>query len=118
MIIKEKNNVNIAIIETSEKINTINDIFDLMATAYYSSCDGLVVKKESLIKDFFDLKTGIAGEVLQKFSNYRMKIAIIGDFSEFKSESLRDFIYECNKGSLIFFKSTEDEGINVIANIA
>jgi len=59
--------------------------------------------------DFFDLKTGFAGEILQKFSNYKVKLAIIGDFSSFTSKSLRDFILESNKHGHINFVSTIDE---------
>jgi hypothetical protein len=53
--------------------------------------------------DFFQLKTGLAGDILQKFSNYKVKLAIIGDFSKYESRSLSDFIRECNKGNMIFF---------------
>ncbi len=115
MIIKKNSDINIAIIEQNEKIDSIRDISDLMANAYYNECVGLIVKKEFLPESFFDLKTKIAGEILQKFSNYNMKMSIIGDFSVYDSKSLRDFIYECNNGSLIFFKDTEQEGMEAIA---
>ncbi len=115
MIIKKKNNINIAIIEQNEKISSIRDISDLMANAYYNECVGIIVKKEYLSEEFFDLRTKIAGEILQKFSNYNMKMSIIGDFSVYDSKSLRDFIYECNNGSLIFFKDTEEDGMEAIA---
>jgi hypothetical protein len=38
---------------------------------------GLVIDEKDLAPDFFDLKTGFAGQVLQKFVNYRTKLAII-----------------------------------------
>ena len=114
MKIKKIDNTNIAIIEATEKINSVRDISDLMANAYYNECVGLVIKKEYLAEEFFDLKTRIAGEILQKFSNYNMKMSIIGDFSVYDSKSLRDFIYECNNGNLIFFKDTEEAGIDAI----
>lgn len=38
---------------------------------------GLVIDEKNLTPDFFDLKTGLAGQVLQKFVNYRTKLAII-----------------------------------------
>jgi len=55
---------------------------------------GLVLDEKELNPDFFDLKTGFAGEVLQKFVNYRTKLAIIvrdasmygGRFSELMHE--------------------------------
>ena len=38
---------------------------------------GLVLDEKQLSPDFFDLKTGLAGQVLQKFVNYRTKLAVI-----------------------------------------
>ena len=38
---------------------------------------GLVIDEKELSADFFDLKTGLAGQVLQKFVNYRTKLAVI-----------------------------------------
>ena len=50
--------------------------------------------------------------ILQKFVTYQMRIAIIGDFSVYSSKSLRDFIYESNKGQHIFFLSDERQAID------
>ncbi|MBP2028241.1 hypothetical protein J2Z35_002042 [Acetoanaerobium pronyense] len=72
------------------------------------------MNKSALSEEFFDLKTSLAGDVLQKFINYRMKIAIIGDFSVYTSNSLRDFIYESNKGRDLFFLSDENEAMEKI----
>jgi len=38
---------------------------------------GLVIDEKDLSRDFFDLKTGLAGQVLQKFTNYRTRLAVI-----------------------------------------
>ncbi len=38
-----------------------------------------------------------------------------GDFSRYTSKPLRDFIYESNNGSHIFFVSTEDDAIEKLA---
>ena len=52
-----------------------------------------------------DLSTRIAGEVIQKFTNYRMRLAFVGDIAARveASRSLRDFVYESNKGSQVWF---------------
>jgi hypothetical protein len=55
------------------------------------------------------LKSGIAGEILQKFSTYNFRLAIVGTFSEVQSKSLRDFIYESNKYGRINFVGSHDE---------
>jgi hypothetical protein len=79
------------------------DIIDLLGNMTYQDCSRLIVKEENLHADFFRLYTGLAGEILQKFSNYSCKLAIIGDFSKYKSQNLQDFIHESNKGNMIFF---------------
>ena len=74
-------------------------------------CDAVMLHAESLAQAFFDLKTGVAGEMLQKFSNYRMKLAIIGDFTVYKSRSLRDFIRESNGGKTVFFVDSVERAL-------
>ncbi|MBN2772700.1 MAG: DUF4180 domain-containing protein [Prolixibacteraceae bacterium] len=85
------------------------DILDLMANAGYLGADRILLKIENLPEGFFNLKTGIAGEVLQKFSNYNQRLAIVGNFSEFKSKSLHDFIYESNKTGRVIFVSSKEK---------
>jgi hypothetical protein len=98
----------------TQTIGNADDLLDLMADAGYNGCSGLIIHKTTLCPDFFDLKTGLAGEILQKFSNYRMKLAIIGDFSEIKSNSLRDFIRESNQRCIINFVDSFDAGILIL----
>jgi len=93
-------------------INSPQDMLDIMADSGYGGCNNIIVHKQVLHKDFFDLKTGLAGEILQKFSNYRMKLAIVGDISHLKSKSLRDFIRESNSRGTICFVNTLDEALN------
>lgn len=112
MEILNKNGVTTAIIPKTEKITSVQDILDIIADAVFThQCKSIIIHKESLGENFFDLKTGYAGEILQKFSNYQLKVAIIGDFSGYTSKSLRDFIYESNNGNRVFFKGTLEEGL-------
>ncbi len=115
MKIKTIRNQNIVIVDKGDKITNAQDILDMMASSQYQcECIGMVLYKESLNESFFDLKTGLAGEILQKFSNYRFKLAIIGDFSHYTSKSLRDFIYECNKGNMVYFKEDLDSALSAL----
>lgn len=110
-----RNNQNIGVIEKDMKITSVQNILDLMATAQYmGDCVGIVLYKECIDESFFDLKTGFAGEMLQKFSNYRLKLAIVGDFSHYTSKSLKDFIYECNKGNLVYFKNELEDALSAL----
>jgi hypothetical protein len=115
MTVLQKNGQKVILIDREAHIASAQDLLDLFATAHFTHDSGsLMVYKESLGEDFFDLKTGVAGELLQKCSNYRMKLAIIGDFSVYQSKSLKDFIYECNKGKLVYFKSDIDSALDAL----
>lgn len=61
--------------------------------------------------DFFQLKTRIAGEMLQKFVTYQVRVAILGDISAHldQSSALRDFVRECNRGDQIWFVADQAE---------
>lgn len=100
------------ILPGTETIGSAGDLLDILADAGYNGSTGLIVHSGTLSSEFFDLKTGIAGEILQKFSNYRMKLAIIGDFTNVKSKALRDFIRESNTRGTINFVGTAEEAIN------
>lgn len=84
-------------------IQSIEDGADLMGNLYYQDFGKVILYEKNICPDFFDLKTGIAGEILQKFSNYRIRLAIIGNFKKYESQSLRNFIFESNKGRQINF---------------
>ena len=85
-------------------IHSDQDALDLMADAVYRfGSSKIIISEKNLNPRFFDLKTGFAGSVLQKFSNYNVQLAVVGDFSKFESRSLKDFIYECNSKRRIFF---------------
>ena len=93
-------------------ITSLQDALDLIGNCSYQGAEKIIVYKQNITPDFFDLKTKLAGEVLQKFSNYRMQLAIIGNFSQYSSNSLQSFIYESNKGSLVKFVSTLEEALS------
>lgn len=89
-------------------VRTSSDFLDLMAE---SPAAKIAIRKENLVEEFFDLKTGLAGEIMQKISNYGLHMGIIGDFTRYKSKSFRDFVYECNKTGQVVFVATLEEVI-------
>lgn len=85
-------------------VNTPEEALQLIVDLYYQEdISKIIIHERNMIPAFFDLKTGVAGEILQKFSNYKAQLVIIGEFSKFPGKSLKDFIYESNKGKLINF---------------
>ncbi len=84
---------------------------DLIGEARSNGAQMLVVPVERLDPEFFQLRTGVAGEFLQKFVTYQVRIVILGDTSVWAAESkaLRDFIRESNEHNAIWFlRSRED----------
>jgi len=94
-------------------IQGVQDALDLMASIWYThGCTKAVLDKAIIAEDFFRLRTGLTGEILQTFSNYRFVVAIFGDFTVYDSKSLRDFIYECNQGRQVFFAKDQQSAID------
>ena len=97
----------VAEVSANDMLLTVpEDANDLLGNAYYQGFDGMIISADKISPRFFDLKTRLAGEILQKFSTFQMRLAIVGDFSVFPSESLKSFIYESNRGNLIHFSPT------------
>jgi hypothetical protein len=99
------------IIDDNIIIKNADDALSLLFSI--NRCSAIIIKKENIVNDFFNLSTGIAGEILQKFSNYRKRMAIVGSFENIKSKSLRDFIYESNKTKQIIFVKTLEEALKI-----
>jgi Domain of unknown function (DUF4180) len=109
-----KNQLKIAEIQSSELIiNSADDALNLLGDLYYQGYDKIVMYEHQVTSDFFELKNGMAGEILQKFSNYRMQLSIIGDFEKYDSKSLNDFIYESNKGKHVNFVDSLTKALQV-----
>lgn len=117
--IREEKDIKIAIVNSSELLITdVQSALDLVATINYeTACDRMILNKSAICEEFFDLKTRLAGEVLQKFINYHMKLAIVGDFSGYTSKSLNDFIYESNNGKAIFFLPSEKHAVERLSTV-
>ena len=91
-------------------INNVQDVLDLFGELYGQYYDGIT-------HDFFDLQTKLAGEILQKFSNYRIRLVIVGDWSKYTSRSLEAFITESNRGKTVNFSSSPTEALKLLSRI-
>ncbi|USF29479.1 DUF4180 domain-containing protein [Clostridium sp. MD294] len=114
-----KNNIEIVIIEENEiNIKQATSAIDaIMDIKYQTNCSNIVIDKKCISEDFFQLSTGLAGEVFQKLINYHIKLAIVGDFSMYTSKALKDFIYESNKGKAFFFVETQQQAIEKLCDM-
>lgn len=96
-------------------IHSTEDALDVMGNIYYQGFDKIILHQKDITPEFFDLKNKMAGDILQKFSNYRIQLAIIGDFSTFTSQSLKDFIFESNQGKQVNFVATLEDALNTLS---
>jgi hypothetical protein len=56
--------------------------------------------------EFIEHKTENGSVVeVQKFSNYRVQLIVVGELSHYTSQSLKEFILESNKGHQVNFVS-------------
>lgn len=94
---------------TGVLIHNAQDALEILINCAYQGASKIILHASQLLPDFFDLKTGIAGEILQKVSTYQLQVAIVGDFSQYTSKSLRDFIFESNKMGRVNFVASVEE---------
>ncbi|RKI86841.1 DUF4180 domain-containing protein [Parablautia intestinalis] len=109
----KNNGTDIAVISSERKLiaDTQSALELAMTVKYEAGTTNIVISKSAVDEEFFILSSGMAGEILQKFINYHVRIAIYGDYSHYTSKPLKDFIFESNNGNDFFFVATKEEAI-------
>ena len=114
-----KNHVEIAVVRSCPGKLLITDTqsaLDLMMSVkYQTGATRVILSKQAVAEQFFILSNGTAGEILQQWINYGMKVAFWGDYSHYTSKPLQDFIRESNRGRDFFFVSTEEEALKKLS---
>ncbi|TBN57999.1 DUF4180 domain-containing protein [Glaciihabitans arcticus] len=87
-------------------ISTANDV---IGDAWGHEATLIAIPAERLDPAFFNLSSLVAGEFLQKIVNYRLQVAILGDIDAHLERSgvLRDFVWESNRGTQVWFLADE-----------
>ncbi|MXN43735.1 DUF4180 domain-containing protein [Shinella kummerowiae] len=87
------------------QITTEADGNDVIGEAFSVEAELIAIPVERLGSSFLRLETRLAGTIFQKFVNYHLRCAIIGDIAPLLegSKALRDFVRETNKGRSIWF---------------
>lgn len=94
-----------------EPIAGERDIMDLVGNAAWQGAQWVAIPAERFDDTFFQLRTRVAGDIIQKFVTYRVGLAVLGDISRHTeaSSALRDFIRECNRGRQTWFLADAEE---------
>lgn len=75
------------------------DALDLIALCGENDTNLLMLHQKSLSEEFFKLKTKVAGDMMQKFVNYRMKVALIITKDVITKGKFKQMASEANKGN-------------------
>ena len=84
-------------------IRTTQDMLDILSWGAERGTNLYLFEEFNFSPEFYDLSTGLAGEILQKCSNYRLKLVIVGSFTGITSLRFREFMTESNRGSQVRF---------------
>jgi hypothetical protein len=89
---------------------TIDDLLDLVGSAYEADVRVVAVPVARLPETFFDLRTGVAGEMVQKLVNYRLRLAVVGELpaSARASRSFTSWVREGEQGRQAWFLPSLD----------
>ena len=84
---------------------TERDGDDILGVAFGEGAEMVAIPVARLSDDFFRLSTKLAGTVAQKFANYQIRLAVVGDVSRWSTSSkpFHDFVYESNRGTQLTF---------------
>lgn len=93
------------------RITDTGSALDLIGDAAGSGATVVAVPVERVGEEFFSLRSGLAGEVVQKFTQYGTRLAVLGDISAHveQSNALRDFVREANRGRHVWFVESRKE---------
>lgn len=79
-------------------ISNERDAVDVIGFCGEQEAVGVLLYPKNLPADFFDLKSGQLGTILQKFVNYHLKVALVLS-PEFVAGRFKEFAAESNRGS-------------------
>jgi hypothetical protein len=91
-------NAYIECISDSTPISSAQDALDLVAGCGEYGVSRLLIPESCLNEDFYNLKTGLLGEILLKFSNYRIKAAAVIPSDQVGKGKFFEFTLETNRG--------------------
>ncbi|BFH69844.1 PadR family transcriptional regulator [Paenibacillus dendritiformis] len=117
---EERTTMNYKIVENGTKkyielisgptpISTEQDAVDLVALCREHDLDFLMLHGEALSEDFFNLRTGVAGRMMQKFITYSVKTAVVIPDPSVNKGRFKEMVTESNRSNQFgVFASRED----------
>jgi len=88
-------------------LRSLSDIPDVLQACMGS--EGLILTENDLAREFFELRSGLAGELFQKFMNYGLRLAIVLPDPEAYGDRFGELAYEHASHNMIRFVRSADE---------
>ena len=100
----------VLVVETEGALIVGRAARDLMAEAFGEGATMVAIPAGRLEPAFFDLRSGVAGDILQVSANYRIRLAIVGDLPEpaASSAAFAALVRESNAGTQHWFVASLD----------
>ena len=103
----------VEVCENTVCLDSEEGAMDLTALCLENGTDRLLLPGSNIGERFFDLKSGLAGAVLQKFSNYSVRMAAVIP-REKLSGRFGEMALEANRGRNIRFATDKAEAVGWI----
>ena len=104
-----ENNIYIELISATEPLRTEKDALDLVALCGEHDTDFLLIHHSALSPDFFRLETKVAGDIIQKLTNYGIKAAALMPQETFQKGRFGEMSMEANKGNHFRMYESKEE---------
>ncbi|MBP3915920.1 DUF4180 domain-containing protein [Clostridium sp.] len=102
-------------IEINNPITCESDVLDIISLCMSNSINMIVLREGTLTDNFINLRTGLAGIVLQKFMNYNITASAV---IEMELEGrFKELVYELNKANNFRVFDNKLDAENWILNI-
>ncbi len=115
-IIEKETKKYIEVISADNPLNNEQDALDLISLSWENEIRQQMLHGEVLSEEFFNLKTGVAGKMLQKFINYGIRVAAIIPAKVANTGRFREMVLETNKGNAFRVFATREDAENWLIN--
>ncbi|MBE9915201.1 DUF4180 domain-containing protein [Paenibacillus donghaensis] len=107
----------IEVLSAQSPLSTEQDAVDLVSLCKENDTDLLMLHSQALSEDFFKLRTGVAGQMIQKWINYHVKTAAVipGDLA--KQGRFKEMALESNRSNQFRVFETKDDAENWLLNL-
>jgi hypothetical protein len=96
-------------------IRSFDDISDAIGACLDAA--GLILTENDVGPEFFDLRSGLAGEAFQKFINYKIRVAIVLTDQNAYGERFSELAYEHRSHNMIRLVGSTNEAQAWLARV-